>query len=109
MGEVLGCSSGPEEVGEIGKLLMAAAERSVAEPQRTPEGYVLRLAPGDEVEAALREFARRDKACCPFLDFRIEQDENELRLFVSGPEAAGQVLDLSVAAARVAAASGLPS
>jgi hypothetical protein len=92
----LTCSKGSEEVAEIGKLLLTLAGRSLSPPERTPNGYRLRVRPDADVETALREFVRRDKECCPFLDFSVRRDQDALQLEVRGPEAASRLLDLCV-------------
>jgi len=92
----LTCSKNTEEVAEIGKLLLTLAGRSLSPPERTATGYRLRLRPDAEVETTLREFVRRDKECCPFLDFSVKQDQEALQLDVRGPDAASRLLDLCV-------------
>lgn len=97
----LTCSQSSEEVAEIGKLLLTLAGRSLTPPERTPTGYRLRLRPEAEVESALRDFVRRDKECCPFLDFSVKRDPQALQVDVRGPEAARRLLDLCVEFARL--------
>lgn len=92
----LTCSKGNEEVAEIGKLLLTLAGRSLTPPERTATGYRLRLRPDPELETTLREFVRRDKECCPFLDFSVTADPEALQLDVRGPGAASRLLDLCV-------------
>jgi hypothetical protein len=92
----LTCSKGSEEVAEIAKLLLTLAGRSLSPPERTATGYRLRLRPDAEVETTLRDFMRRDKECCPFLDFSVNRDQETLQLDVRGPEAASRLLDLCV-------------
>lgn len=97
----LTCSQGNEEVAEIGKLLLTLAGRSLTPPERTATGYRLRLRPDPELVTTLREFVRRDKECCPFLDFSVKADPEALQLDVSGPEAASRLLDLCLEFARL--------
>jgi hypothetical protein len=105
----LGCTGSPEEVAEIVRLLASLASRSSAPPQRTNAGYALRLPPSPELERLAGEFVRRDKACCPFLEFELDRGGADLRLEVSGPEGAQMVLDLSFELCRLAAPQGSPS
>jgi hypothetical protein len=97
----LTCSKGSEEVAEIGKLLLTLARCSLTPPERTTTGYRLRLRPDAEVETTLREFVRRDKECCPFLEFSVKRDQETLQLDVRGPEAASRLLDLCVEFTRL--------
>lgn len=99
----LGCTGSSEEVRGIVRLLAELAGASSAPPQRTASGYALRLARSRELEQLAGEFVSRDKACCPFLEFEIGSDGQELRLEVSGPEGAAMVLDLSFELCRLAA------
>jgi hypothetical protein len=97
----LTCSKGNEEVAEIGKLLLTLAGCSLSPPERTASGYRLRLRSDAEIETTLREFVRRDKECCPFLDFTVQRGPQVLQLDVHGPEAASRVHDLCVEFARL--------
>jgi hypothetical protein len=102
----LTCSKGGEEVGEIGKLLLTLASRSLSPPERTATGYRLRLRTDAETEATLDEFIHRDKECCPFLDFSVNRDPDALQLDVRGPEAASRLLDLCVEFASIGKTRG---
>jgi hypothetical protein len=100
--EHLTCTGSDQEVAEIGALLVSAARHSLSPPERTGNGYRLHLAPSKDLVRTLREFARRDKACCSFLDFEIEEGTQEVRLDVVGPSEANEILDLCFAAATTA-------
>lgn len=104
--EPLTCTRSNSEVAEIGALLFAVAGRSLTPPERTPNGYCLHLASNEDVAATLREFVHRDKECCSFLDFEIDEQPDGIRLDVTGPPAANDVLDLSFAVARQAILAG---
>jgi hypothetical protein len=105
----LGCIGSAEEVTEIVRLLASLAAESSAPPERTEGGYALRLPPSAELEWLASEFIRRDKACCPFLEFELDHAGPVLRLEVSGPEGARMVLDLSFELCRLAAEQRSPS
>jgi hypothetical protein len=105
----LGCTGSPEEVAEIARLLASLASDSSAPPQRTAAGYALRLPRSPELERRAGEFIRRDKVCCPFLEFELDRDGGDLRLEVSGPEGAQMVLNLSFELCRLAARQGSSS
>lgn len=99
----LGCTGSSEEVRSIVRLLAELAANSTAQPERTVSGYALQVANSPELEQLASKFVSRDKACCPFLEFELASDGEELRLEVSGPEGAAMVLDLSVELCRIAA------
>jgi hypothetical protein len=95
--ERLTCTGSDREVGEIGELLSSVASQSLAPPERTANGYRLHLAPSEDVARMLREFARREKACCSFLDFEIEERAQEICMDVVGPPEANEILNLCFA------------
>jgi hypothetical protein len=97
----LTCSKDNEEVAEIGKLLLTLAARSISPPERTATAYPLRLRPGPEVDATVRDFIRRDKECCPFLDFSVKREPQVLQVDVRGPDGASRLLDLCVEFVRL--------
>jgi hypothetical protein len=103
--EPLTCTRSNNEVAEIGGLLFSVAGHSLTPPQRTANGYRLHLAAREDVAASLHEFAHRDKECS-FLDFEIDEQGDEIRLEVTGPPAANDVLDLCFAVARQAMLAG---
>lgn len=45
-------------------------------------------------EAALRELARLEKECCPFLDLTVAADGREIRLEITAPPEGEAILDL---------------
>jgi hypothetical protein len=46
--------------------------------ERRDDGVAFRLRAGDGVRAALEDLARREAACCPFADYRVEAAGDEL-------------------------------
>lgn len=96
----LTCTQSADEVAEIGRLLVSLGSHSLVPVERTQDGYRLRLARSEHTEGLLREFVRRDKACCSFLEFEVIEDPDELRLEITGPTEAQQTLDLCVAVAQ---------
>lgn len=90
----MACSAGDDELASLSRLLRRIG-RAAIHRERTSAGYRLRLPDSDSAEAAVAEFARRDKACCPFLDFEISRVAGEIVLEVTGPSEAGRILDLS--------------
>jgi hypothetical protein len=103
--ESLTCSLSEEEIAKTGSLLATMAGYSIAPPQRTANGYSLRLAASEDARVALSEFVRRDKECCAFLEFEVAEHPDQVWLEVSGPPGAAELLDLCFAAAQHGASS----
>jgi hypothetical protein len=89
--------------------LLAAAAQSSVPPQRTSSGDRLRLSRSDAAERLVEEFAQRDKACCPFLEFAVEAEGRELVLEMTGPPEARDILALCAEVARQGAARSSPA
>ena len=67
--------TGPERFLEYERLFAQA----FVGRERTAEGIRFRLRADDGIEAWVRDLAAREKACCPFFDFRITTDGDEVR------------------------------
>jgi hypothetical protein len=57
------------------------------------EGVRLILAYDPRAAVRVREMIRREQECCAFLQFDLEEDENELTLAITAPQAARDMLD----------------
>lgn len=57
------------------------------------EGARLILAYDPRAFVGVREMIRREQKCCAFLDFELKEDEKELTLAITVPEAARAALD----------------
>jgi hypothetical protein len=57
------------------------------------EGARLMLAYDPRATVRVREMSRREQECCAFLQFDLTEDENELTLAITAPEAARGMLD----------------
>jgi hypothetical protein len=80
----------PEErLREYGRLF----ERALARRERRADAVVLAFRDGDEIRARVDDLARREAACCPFLDHRVETAGDEVIWTMSGRDEAGAVLD----------------
>jgi hypothetical protein len=68
-------------------------ERALLRRERRADGVVLALGAGGGTLAAVEDLARREAACCPFLDYRIDATGDEVVWTVSnvsdGPDRAG--------------------
>ncbi len=67
--------TGPERMREYQRLFHQALVGRV----RTAEGIRFRLRADDGVEAWVRDLAAREKACCPFFDFAVTTNGDEVR------------------------------
>ena len=66
-------------------------EHALLARDRRPGGVVFRVR-GD-ARAAVEELARREAACCPFLDYRVEPHTDEVVWTISGGPAGEETLD----------------
>lgn len=98
------CSKSGDELLQIGQTLRSAVADGLVERERTPTGLRLRALRSPDTEAALREFIRREKECCPFFEFNVTKHETDLSLEVTGPPEASPLLDLIYQLAQPAAA-----
>ena len=71
--------TGPERMTEYQRLFGQHLIRRA----RTAEGIEFRLRADPGVEAWVRDLAAREKACCPFFDFAIAVDGDDIRWHAS--------------------------
>lgn len=89
----LTCNLSPSGQLDRGLALRALSLRAGRGSQRVPEGVLLRFAPSEAMHDELETFARDEKECCSFLSFGIAEDGSDLTLLISGPPAAGTVIE----------------
>ena len=82
--------------------------RALARRERREQAvaFALRDLPG--VRGQVEDLARREAACCPFLDYRVEMVAGDVLLIVTNPADEGRaetVLDVFFALAEPAAAT----
>lgn len=65
----------PEERRAAYERLFA---RALIRRERRGDSVVFRLRAGDGTRAALEDLVRREAACCPFADYRVEAAGEEL-------------------------------
>jgi hypothetical protein len=71
----------------------ALSKRARLSGLRTGAGVELRYRRDPEVEQALRELIELERLCCPFLEFQLERDRDEIVLRIVAPGEALPVLD----------------
>jgi len=83
--------TGPERMMEYQRLFAQA----LIGRERTAEGIRFRLRADDGIEAWVRDLAAREKSCCPFFEYGITTDVDEVRWDVSviDDEIARAILD----------------
>jgi len=61
--------------------------------ERTPTALVLTFAAGPGVAERVVDLLRREAACCPFLEQRLEADTRRVVWTITAPAEGGDVLD----------------
>lgn len=90
----LTCSTSGDELLRIGQLFRAAVAKGLVARARTTNGVEFRIRHEPDAVVALKEFVRRETACCPFFVFDVAEQGSEIRLGVEGPVEAASLLDL---------------
>jgi hypothetical protein len=72
----------------------------VVEIDRSDRSACLRIKEGDDALVAAANLARREKACCPFFEFRLVLVIEAVWLEIDAPEEAAATLDGLVALQR---------
>ncbi|OBG45176.1 hypothetical protein A5672_09420 [Mycobacterium alsense] len=62
------------------------------------DGSLLRLVYHPAAAPTVREFVRRERQCCPFLDFTIEERQDALVVTIEAPTGLGATADALFAA-----------
>jgi len=87
-------------------------ERALVQHERRPDTVVLSLRADPGAREAVEDLARREAACCPFLDHHVETAGDEVTWTIRGDErpAAAETLDAFYALAGTsrAASAGRP-
>ena len=80
--DMRGAADTPDQrLGEYQRLF----QRALASRERRPEGVVLRFRADPGVRAAVESLARREAACCPFLDYHVETANGEVIWTTTNP------------------------
>lgn len=90
----IGCSTSGDELLAIGQALRDAVGEDLVERERTASGLRLRISRHPGAIAAIREYVRREQACCSFFGFTLAEDSETLSLTITGPPEAAPVIDL---------------
>ena len=89
----IACSLSAAELSERGDELSELAGRALAGREREDGRVRLRFRAEPGVAEQVEDLARRERECCPFLDFAVQDGASELVLSIRAPAAAAAVLD----------------
>ena len=89
----IACTLDPAALDER-RALLRQVLGGVTEVIRSPTGLVLRFGAGGVSVAALGRIIELERACCPFLEFRLEVASNNgaVVLHLTGPDGSGEFL-----------------
>jgi MerR family transcriptional regulator, copper efflux regulator len=88
------CSLGAEQSRARGERWQRLGERALRSRDRVDGGVRLRFERSAGVIDELRELVALERECCPFLDFRLGSERQEIVLEARGDESAQPVLEL---------------
>lgn len=89
--EPIACSLGSGDYRE--RLAWIADLNAWALREQRREGLTLELVYGPEARGGIHELVRREKACCGFLSFEVQEEPAAIRLAIAAPAEAGSMLD----------------
>jgi hypothetical protein len=89
----LACSLAPTELEDRKRLMREIGGESVESVDLADGQLTIRFADGPGLRDALEGLIALEAKCCPFLEFRIEQDAGTLTLAVEAPEGPESSLD----------------
>jgi hypothetical protein len=99
----LACSLSQKEMAGREELMRELFSSALVDAERS--GATLRLCFDRGQEARVRELARLEAECCPFLDIRVVARDPHALLVLDAPADAGETLDPFDSAARAALAT----
>jgi hypothetical protein len=77
------CSLTPGEMSERAGEFRALAARALVSRERRDDGIVLSFGRQPGVRETVEDLARRERECCPFLDFRVDERDGQVRLAIA--------------------------
>ena len=93
MREAIACTLSPADMAARGEELREIARAALVGRERYAGGVRLVYRNSEAIEAALRDLIRRERECCPFLDFTLDSRAERLALDIAAPSEAEEVLD----------------
>jgi hypothetical protein len=87
----IACTLAPGEYRDRIEWILALARDALRGTER--RGLLLELRYAAEAASRVRQMVRRERECCAFLTFDVEEVPGEIRLSIRAPEAARPALD----------------
>jgi hypothetical protein len=88
----IACSLDASQLAERTERWRALREQSLISSERTGALARQRYRGGAAIERELRELAALEAECCPFLKLRVHRLDTEIRLEISGPPDAAEIV-----------------
>ncbi len=88
----IACTLGPDDLRGRIEWIRDLTRDALEDHER--DGLILRLRYSARASEGVREMVRRERACCGFLDFQLEEDAEGVRLTITAPEAARSAVDM---------------
>jgi hypothetical protein len=95
----IACSLNPDDKTARRALIDELAADGLIDRTPTAAGLRLRLRDTPQIEQRTRELIAAESVCCAFLDFRLDRDDGDLVLDVTGPPDARPVIEMFFAPA----------
>lgn len=89
----LACSLAPAELEDRKRLMQSIGAGSVESVDLAEGQLTIRFADKPDLRDSLKGLIALEAKCCPFLEFRIEQDAGTLTLAVEAPDGPESSLD----------------
>jgi hypothetical protein len=86
-GEPRACSLPPDEQGDRAAEFRALAGRALVGRERDEGAVRLSFRADPDVREAVEDLARRERECCSFLDFAVEQRNGRVTLAIAAAAA----------------------
>ena len=89
----IACSLSPIEMAGRQEEARELARQALVGRERRDGGVRLQYRYSEEVDLAVRDLVRRERVCCPFLEFALEAGAERLTVDISAPPEAQTLLD----------------
>jgi hypothetical protein len=87
------CSLTPGQQSERAAEFRALAERALVSRERRDGSVVLSFSRAPGVRETVEDLARRERECCSFLDFRVDEHDGRVRLAIAAAPVDRAALD----------------
>jgi hypothetical protein len=87
------CSLTPGQQSERAAEFRALAEQALVSRERREGSVLLSFSHAPDVRDAVEDLARRERECCSFLDFRVEEEDGRITLAIAAAPGDRAALD----------------